>query len=135
MAVQRVVYFKVPRIICVATPYIEEVNQAEKEFLTNSGFKVVELKSLDVPDGVKGGVAVGYINPEELDRLIKSLEYDRSDGIFISCTNLPTISSIALLEDELNVPIISSNTSTIWKALRKMGSSLRIRGYGKLLDS
>jgi len=117
--------------VCVATPYIDEVNKAEIEFLTKSGFEVIELKSLYVPDGV----AMSRLNPEEIFNHVKSLRYDLSDGIFISCTNLPTISNIAQLEDELKMPIISSNTSTIWKALRKMGSTLRITGYGKLLEA
>jgi len=117
--------------VCVATPYVDELNRVETAFLTKTGFEVVELKSLYIPNGV----AMGRINPEEIYRFVKSLRYDLSDGIFISCTNLPTISIIAQLEDELKVPVISSNTSTFWKALRKIGSTLRIMGYGKLLEA
>ena len=116
--------------VCVATPYIDEVNKAETEFLMNNGFNVIELKSLYVPDGV----VMSQLNPDEIYNHVKSLRYDLSDGIFISCTNLPTISNLEQLEEELKVPIISSNTSTIWKALKKMGTTLRITGYGKLLE-
>ncbi|MFX0210588.1 MAG: maleate cis-trans isomerase, partial [Candidatus Hodarchaeota archaeon] len=80
------------------------------------------------------GVVMSQLKPDEIYNHVKSLRYDLSDGIFISCTNLPTISNIAQLEEELRVPIISSNTSTIWKAIRKLGITLKITGYSKLLE-
>jgi maleate cis-trans isomerase len=39
------------------------------------------------------------------------------------------------LEDNLGVPVISSNTAMIWNILSKLDLKFSIKGYGKLLSS
>jgi maleate cis-trans isomerase len=39
------------------------------------------------------------------------------------------------LEDNLGIPVISSNTAMFWNILLKLGSRFSIKGYGKLLLS
>ena len=42
---------------------------------------------------------------------------------------------IQRLEDNLGIPVASSNTAMFWNILSKLGSKFSIRGYGKLLLS
>jgi len=42
---------------------------------------------------------------------------------------------IKTLEEELKIPVISSNTASLWVALRVKGLKDRIEGYGKLLET
>lgn len=116
--------------VAVATPYIDEINKLEKEFLVANGFKVVDLKGLEISDNIK----IGKIDKQTVLDLVLSLRHKEADGIFISCTNLPTINVIKELEDRLKKPVISSNTATLWAMLRKCGISINLIGYGKLLE-
>ncbi|MCS7097343.1 MAG: aspartate/glutamate racemase family protein [Candidatus Methanomethylicia archaeon] len=116
--------------VAVATPYIDEINELEKKFLIENGFKVVDLKGLQLSDNLK----IGRISSRTTYRLISKLKYEDADGIFISCTNYPTIKVIEKLENKLKKPIISSNTATLWAMIRKLNIKVKIKGYGKLLE-
>ena len=97
------------RNIALATPYIDEINEKEIEFLEYHGFEIVDLKSLKI----KSNIDIGRQTPETTYRLVKSLDTSRADAIFISCTNLRTIEVIDILERDLNKPVIPSNTATL----------------------
>ena len=106
------------------------VNALEKEFLEANGFKVVDLKGL----GLSDNMLIGRIDEQTAIKLVTSLKHENADGVFISCTNFPTIRIIQKLEDMLKKPVISSNTATLWLMLRKLAISTKIKGYGKLLE-
>lgn len=115
--------------VAVATPYTDDLNSLERAFLESYGFKVVSMKGL----GLVSNLEVGRTDlaiVEELARSVTSSE----DIIFISCTNLPTISLIEKLEGELRKPIVTSNQASMWAALRGSGIT-EIKGYGRLLRS
>ncbi len=118
------------RRVALATPYIEEVNRKEVEFLESQGYKVVDLKYL----GIRENTEIGRQTPQIAYRLAKSLETSSADAVFISCTNFRTIEVIKLLEKDLGIPVFSSNTATMWLTLKELGLREPIRGYGMLLE-
>lgn len=118
------------RRIALATPYIEEINRKEVEFLESQGYKVVDLKYL----GIRENTEIGKQTPRTAYRLARSLDTGRADVVFISCTNFRSIEVVGLLEKDLGLPVFSSNTATMWLTLREMGLREPLRGYGKLLE-
>ncbi len=112
--------------IAVATPYIEEVNQREKDFLEDSGFKVTGIK------GLGRLVKMGYVEHEEIYHLVKDVHTEEAEAIFISCTGLCVVGMIKELEKEFKKPVITSNQATFWAALRSLNINEPIEGYGKL---
>ncbi len=118
------------RRVAVATPYIEEINILEERFLTQNGFTVVEMRGL----GIRDNLEIGRLSRGDVERLVEGMRLDEAEGIFISCTNLPTAEVIGELEERLRRPVISSNTATLWAMLRGCGSNRPIRGYGTLLE-
>lgn len=54
------------------------------------------------------------------------------DALFLSCTNLRTLDVIDVLEDQLSIPVLSSNLVLAWDMARRAGAS--IKGPGKLLN-
>jgi maleate isomerase len=119
------------RRVAVATPYIDEINSRERSFLERSGFYVVRIRGL----GIVRNTDIGRQPPWVAYRLAKEVarEAGRSaDGVFISCTNFRTIEVIELLESELQLPVVSSNTASMWLALRTLGIRDRL-SYGRLL--
>lgn len=115
--------------ISVATPYIDSINLLERRFLEGSGFRVLELKGL----GIEDNPTIGGQRPNTILRLAREANRREAQGVFISCTNLPTIEVIPRLEKELGKPVVSSNTATLWSMLRKAGFKSLVRGYGRIL--
>jgi maleate isomerase len=114
------------RKIVVATPYIEEVNQRERSFFEDSGFKVAGIKGLGLLR------KMGYVEHEEIYRLVKDVYTEEAEAIFISCTGLCVVGLIEALEKEFKKPVVTSNQATFWAALRKLDIKEPIEGYGKL---
>lgn len=111
----------------VATPYIGEINDLEKRFLEGYGIEVSTIKGLGITDNSK----IARVDSETVKRLAKSVS-SGADGVFISCTNLPTITLIEPLEADLGVPIVSSNQASLWDLLKHLRIG-PVNGYGSLL--
>jgi maleate isomerase len=119
------------RRVAVATPYVDELNQLEAQFLEAQGFEVAALRGLSIgsdPDIAR----VPYARTRDLV-LETVAEADDADAVFISCTNLPTLALLDQLEQELGRPVISSVAVTIWHALRIAGIEASINSAGSLL--
>lgn len=115
--------------ISVATPYIDEINAIEQAFFENLGIEVPSIEGIQCVSG------------EELHRLPNTTAYDlgtrvnrpEADAIFISCTDFASMEIVESLERDIGKPVITSNTASLWGALRKMGINESIDGYGELL--
>jgi maleate isomerase len=116
--------------VAVATPYIDELNKLEEKFLQDNGFEVVDIKGL----GIVRNLEIGRLSYETLIRLVTSLRHEEADCIFISCTNFPTVDYINDLERLFKKSVFSSNTATLWAMLRKLRVSIKVQGFGSLLE-
>lgn len=114
--------------ICVATPYIDEINGLERRFLEQNGKEVLRIKGL----GIIRNREVGGMEPSAAYELAREVFVPEAQGIFISCTNFRTLEVTGRLEEELKVPVLSSNTATFWAMMKKAGVKKRLEGYGKI---
>ena len=111
----------------VATPYTDDINALEMEFLDSYGFDVKKVNGLEIVDNHE----IGAVSPKRIGELVDSVA-EGAGGIFVSCTNLPVVPLIEELEEKIGLPIVSSNQASMWaglKALRHGG----FEGYGRLL--
>jgi maleate isomerase len=118
--------------LVLITPYVDEINQIEKEYIESIGIKVNGIGSLNKVD------SIDYTNTTagELYRLAKKtfLNHPSSGGIFISCMSMRAMDAIDALETDLEVPVVTSDQATLWKLLRFAGVKEKIPNYGKLLS-
>lgn len=115
--------------VCVASPYTEEINKLEKNFLEQNEIDVLRIKGLSLVDNRE----VGSKESGAAYEMALEVFVPETQGIFISCTNFRTIEQIEHLEKELDVPVISSNIASFWAMMRKAGAPKKIEGYGRLL--
>lgn len=99
--------------IALATPYIAPVSRGLRAYLADAGFEVVAHRDLDL----LSNLAKGRLGPEASADLVRSMELGDADAVFISCTNWRTIEAVSELEEELGIPVISSNLATLWLML------------------
>ncbi|AOB26068.1 maleate cis-trans isomerase family protein [Bordetella bronchiseptica] len=121
------------RRIAVGTPYIDFVNQREREFLEQYGFEVVSIEGLDLGHTQEERRDIGRVPPQSTFQLARDIDRPQAEAIFLSCTNLATLDMIERIENELGKPVVTSNQATFWACLRLLGLSCAIPGYGRLL--
>jgi len=114
--------------VAVATPHIDEVNQRERSFIEDSGFRITSIKGLNLREAYE----IASVESDEMYRLVKEIFTEDADAIFISCTGLTVINIIETLEGELKRPVVTSNQATIWAALRRINVGDEIEGLGAL---
>jgi maleate isomerase len=110
------------RRIAVVTPYIDSVTDRLLSFLTEHGVEVVSSVGLGLLDHIW---KVGY---GEIVQAVTAVDVPEADGLFISCTNVPTYDIIGPLERWLGKPVLTANQVTMWSALRHIGSPMMAAG-------
>ena len=121
------------RRVFLVTPYIEDLNERERIFLRDNGFEVPHTASFFCDRGHM----IRAIASEKVTELVLQhrREAEECDLTFISCTGLHSMDQLAILEDSLGMPVISSNQATLWAGLKKMGVCAAGLGGGSLLDA
>jgi maleate isomerase len=129
-AVVRALHAVKARNLLVVTPYLDEVNTAELNYLTDSGFRVLEFEGFNLArdsDMVR-------VQPRFIRDVALQLDRDDADAIFISCGALRAIDVIEEIEQQSGKPVITSNQAMAWDALRLAGINDLVPGFGKLLS-
>ena len=107
--------------VAVTTPYIENLNRREAEFLEAAGYDVVAIDGL----GLSSNTEIGAQDPETAAEAARNVDDPDADAVFISCTNYRTFEIIPELERELDKPVVTSNQATLWDALDRLGAEVR----------
>jgi maleate isomerase len=111
--------------ISVASPYEQWLNEKLKSYLNGFAVEVVAIKGL-------GTQAHSSFAPEENAALASEVDRRASQAIFLACSNFRTLEIIEPLEEKLRKPVISSNLSSLWKMLRRLGESRSFPRAGRL---
>jgi len=115
------------RRIALATPYPEVIASAGRTYWTAAGFEIVAHRGLE-------GVSNIYEETEERAYTLgRAADAPNADAVVISGTGLPTAGIVERLERDLGKPVVTSQTATLWRALRLLGTADAVKGYGRLL--
>ena len=113
--------------------FISETAQPGHEkklaFLREAGFDVVADKAV----GLAGSDVYCTMPPELWYDVAVSLRRDDVDAYFISCSNIHSVDVIERLEKALHKPVVTSNQTALWCALRTVGISDAVPGLGRLM--
>jgi len=118
--------------VAVATAYTDVVNARLKDLLVAAGFDVGSLECFDLLDF--GGPS----KKSEADIIALSggavAKATDAEAILISCGGLRTLGVAKPLEDAYGIPVVSSATAAFWAAMRLVGESGHLSGYGQLFE-
>jgi arylmalonate decarboxylase len=123
--------------VAVATAYTEVVNRRLQELLADAGIDVLSLECFDLLEfggpskkseadiiGLSGS-AVAKANANE---------GAGAEAILISCGGLRTLGVTRPLEAAHGIPVVSSATAAFWSAMRLVGETGHLAGYGQLFE-
>ena len=116
------------RRIVVGAPYVDEINQLERDYLAQRGFDVLDIKGLNIRDDAD----MARVAPEFLIEFAKAIDRPDADAIFISCGALRTLDTIDEIENAIGKPVVTSNQGMMWHCLRLAGITEPQEGYGRL---
>ena len=114
--------------LVVGTPYLDEINTAEAEFLTAHGFEVLDIQGLNIASGWD----MGLVSPQYLRDFAIEIDQPEADAIFLSCSGLRSVDVVEDIEQATGKPVITSNQAQFWSALRRAGITDEIQGFGQI---
>lgn len=117
--------------IAVATPYVDDLNEIEREYLADRGFEITAFDGL----GIETGQRIGERFVEQAYRQARALDTDDAEALVISCANYRTREIVPRLEADVGVPVVTSNAATLWDALRHVDVDIRAIDGGALFDT
>src|SRR5690242_17619651 len=118
--------------VAVATAYDGEVNRRLREFLTDEGFAVGAIDGFGITD-FGGPSRMGEQDILDLSARVCE-EAGAPEGLLISCGGLRTLGVARPFEQRHGVPVVSSTPAAFWAAMRLVGESGRLTGYGRMLE-
>ncbi|MEM6465217.1 MAG: aspartate/glutamate racemase family protein, partial [Pseudomonadota bacterium] len=119
------------RRIGLVSPYTVDIAQPVRAAFEEAGFVVDRAVSFCEADERN----VSRIDPNSLAAAAKEVRGAKTDAVFLSCTNLRTLDLIAVLEEALACPVISSNLALAWHLAQGLPASAKIAGRGRLFDA
>lgn len=121
--------------LLLVTPYHEEINVIEAEFLRTTGFEVASWMGLGIDEPAKQAA----INPWNWYKMAKELlrrcgpaDAYGGRGFLISCAGIRVIDVIRFIELDTGLPVVTSNQALMWYSLRRLGVQEELSGYGRL---
>ena len=131
VAMDALKFFGAQRIVLVS-PYASQ-NEKVKVFLEAEGFKVLHAKGVEAKL-----TAIGRLPGSLAYRLAKEAVQEapeRPQAVYIAGGLLRATGQVALLEQDLGIPVVASHAAFIWAACRALSIHETIKGYGKLLET
>ena len=75
------------------------------------------------------------LNPDSVIEFASRVCRPEADALLCSCTAWRSVEAAGAIEKRIGKPAVSSNQSTIWTALRALGVTRPITGFGRLLEN
>lgn len=115
----------------IVTPFNAEVDAVVKANTEAAGFSVVAIKGTEAPSLP----AICETPLSDIRDVFAEVAASECDVILQVGTALPVVALIAELEATHGKPIVACNAAVYWQALRQIGISDPVPGYGQLLEA
>jgi maleate isomerase len=119
------------RRVAIVTPYMPPLTKMAADYLESYGVTVTASTSL----GVSDNIAVARLDPAGLPQIARDLDTSDADAVILSaCVQMPSLSAIEPVEQELGLPVLSAATATVHDLLTRLGIDPVVPGAGALLS-
>jgi len=115
--------------IAIATPFDGEGNEHVRASYESVGFTVVRIEGLAC--GAFDRIA--HTSQDDIRRVFREVDGTDVEALVQVGTGLPVLHLIDELERSFGKPVVASNASVYWQALRASGIGDQINGFGRLL--
>jgi len=117
------------RRVALVTPFTDEENGNARAAFAEHGFEVVGDHALACPALDR----IGETSEGEIRRAFSSADVPEAEALVHVGTGLPVVGLVAELERVHGKPVVACNAASYWQALRAVGITDPIDGFGCLL--
>lgn len=119
------------RRVAVLAPYMKPLTKMVVDYIESEDIEVADWHALEIPDNLE----VAAQDPENLLTLYKHLNLEGVDALVLSaCVQMPSLSSIQIVEDRVGIPVVSAAVCTTYQMLKALGLKAEVPGAGRLLS-
>ena len=119
------------RKISLMAPYMRPLTAKVVHYIESEGIEVQDALSFEIEDNL----AVGRRHPAQLLDDVKRLDCRGVDAVVLSaCVQMPSLPSIQLVRDRMDVPVISAAVCTARRMLDHLGLEAFVPNAGHLLS-
>ena len=120
--------------ISIAGPYRNfHLRNRLKPLLEEAGFTVVSADGEPWMQDSMNPMEIEAQDPQVIVDFVPTVVREEADTVFLPGTAWRALDAVEALEQKLGKLVITVNQATIWLALRKIGWTQPIQGYGRLL--
>jgi maleate isomerase len=124
------------RRVVMITPFDDPMHDQLTRYVSNAGIQVLTAQSIRPPTAaeISRHYEVSTVPLSVPYHAAKSLfrSTPNADGIWITGALMPSVAAIQPLEEDLNVPVVTSMQAMAWAGLKLAGVKVEITGYGRL---
>ena len=117
--------------VALICPYPKPLAEVVVGYLASEGIEVVDYLALEIADNLE----VAAQDPLAPSRRWRDLDLGGAEAIIASaCVQMPSLPSIARIEEESGLPTLSASVATTWAVLRSLNLAPVAPGGGALLN-
>lgn len=122
---------KVKKIVGV-TYFTGKINETFSRYLVEAGFDVVAMEGISV-----AFEDVGKLSSQEVYAHTRKtfLKHPGADAIYMLGSGWRTLDIIALLEEDLQAPVVHPVPARVWAIQKRLHVRQPVKGYGQLLEA
>ena len=118
------------RRVATFSPYAPIMGEHVRRFLTESGHEVI--RNARIP-GCSDALSIADVEPARIHQAMREADSADVKALVQIGANLAMVRLVDGAERELGKPVLAINAVMFWDALRRVGISDRIDGFGRLL--
>jgi len=117
--------------IAVLTPYRRDVNDIVRNYIEQGGYAVPVFGSFNE----ENDPVVAAIDAASLRDAVRTVTNGHDvDCVFVSCTSVRLVDAVEEIEQDIGLPVTSSNHAMAWHCLRLAGITEPVEGFGRLFQ-
>jgi|SRR5665648_251034 len=117
--------------VAILCPYGPELQKAVIPAFRKEGLEISILTSLEVT----GLQAVCNVPLEKVYKSARNMDLAKADALCILATDLPALEIVMPLEEDLGIPVISTNLALFWASMALCGVKINVNNKGALLTN
>lgn len=98
------------RRIAVVTPYLVETSRPMAEYFIRHGLQITRFECFGLDDDR----AMARVCQDDIIAAACRVDSVDAEAVFLSCTGLPAVDTIAAIEKRIGKPVVTSNQASAW---------------------
>ena len=126
-AVRRAIAARGARRVGVVTPYVQALNDTIAGSLVQEGFEVAGIHGM----GITANVEIGAVEPARIAEFAgENFRSADVELVFVSCTNFRAFEAREQIEQDLDVPVVTSNHAALEAVLELLAATTELARHG-----